>query len=163
MNKWVEKSIRLAAEPGYLDKLHEIYPIERGAQRELKPETLAKIKSAVKARKKINLIKTLLNEVKLFPIKDSYVAYLRASSNALTLNPKTANRIGKTLLGMGADAIIQNSIQPKETNRQMGPMFRKSLPKLGFPMLSQSDFMAHHGIAILDGSDNKVKNVTTNI
>lgn len=158
MNKWVEKSIKLAAKPGYLDKLYEIYPMERGMARELKPETVLKIKSAAEARDKIELIKTLLKEVKLFPIKDSYVAYFRKYPKALELNPKTVNRIGDILLGMGSDAIIANSIQPKETNRQMGPMFRKSLPKLGYPMLSQSEFLAHNGIAVLDGSDKALKN-----
>jgi hypothetical protein len=157
MNKWVQKSIELAAKPGYLDKLYEIYPIQRGAERELAPEIIEKIKGAVKRKDKIKLIKALLDGVDLFPIKDSYVAYLRKSPKALDLNPKTVERIGNVLLGMGFEAIVANSIQPKETNRQIGPMFRKSLPKLGYPMLSGSEFLAYDGIAILDGSDKALK------
>lgn len=47
MNEWVGKSIKLAAKPGYLDKLYDIYPIQRGAVRELNPVVLKKIKSAL--------------------------------------------------------------------------------------------------------------------
>jgi hypothetical protein len=71
MNKWVEKSIVLAGKPGYLDKLYEIYPIQRGVARELDRPTLKKIKAACRSKNKITLIKTLLAGVELFPVKDS--------------------------------------------------------------------------------------------
>ncbi len=41
MNKWIQKSIKLANSQGYLDKLFEIYPIETGTPRQI-PETLKK-------------------------------------------------------------------------------------------------------------------------
>ena len=130
MNKWVQKSIDLAAKPGYLDKLYKIYPIQRGISRDLKAETVKKIRNATKSKNKIELIRTLLAEVDLFPIKDSYIAYLRKSPKALESNPKTAERIGGTLLEMGFEAIIENSGQPKETDRQSDRCFADSSQSL---------------------------------
>jgi hypothetical protein len=158
MNKWVEKSIKLAAEPGYLDKLYEIYPIQRGAARELNLVVLEKIKAACEKKDKVELIKTLLKGVDLFPIKDSFVAYLRRSPSALELNPKTTDRIGSLLLNMGFEAIIANSVEAKETNRQIGPMFQKSMSRLGYSVLLEDEFMKYDGIAVLQGSDKSLKN-----
>lgn len=158
MNLWVKKSISLAAQPGYLDKLHSVYPMDVSGFREIPPETQKRIKKALASKNRKALVNVLLNELELFPIKDSYVAYLRKSKDAIDKNPKTAKRLGDRLIKMGFDEIIKTSIQPKETNRQIGPLFRNWLKTQGFKVLSSKDFLVHtRGVAMLDGSDKALK------
>lgn len=157
MNKWIKKSIELANSPGYLDNLYNVYPMEVGAVRSISTEILKKIKIAYKKGDKLNLIKILLKNLDLFPIKDSYIAFLRRNPEALDINPKTVKRIGKRLLEMNYEEIIKASTQPKETNRQIGPLFRKWLPSLGYSILREDEFLKTKQIAFLGGSDKYLK------
>lgn len=157
MNKWIKKSIELANGPGYLDNLYDVYPMEVGAVRSIPAETLEKIKIAYKKGDKLNLIKILLKNLDLFPIKDSYIAFLRRNPEALDINPKTVKRIGERLLEMDYEEIIKASTQPKETNRQIGPLFRKWMPSLGYPILGEDEFLKTKQVAFLDGSDRYLK------
>ena len=60
----------------------------------------------------------------IFPIKDSYVAYLKRDKTAIERNPNTVNRISSMLYEMGWDEILDKLTVPKETNRQIGPLFK---------------------------------------
>lgn len=57
---------------------------------------------------------------------------------------------------MGLDKIYERASEPKETNRQIGPMFRAWLRKktLGISPVGLTDFLANDDDAILDASDN---------
>ena len=44
MNKWVEKSIKLAKGRGYLDKLSKVYPVASNIIRELSVSEIEEIK-----------------------------------------------------------------------------------------------------------------------
>lgn len=126
--------------------------------RTISPKTQKEIKDAVEKNDHKKLILALIDtEVELFPIKDSYVAHLRADFSALDKNPETLRRIGERLVKMGFDEIIRASTQPKETNRQMGPLFRKWINKLGYPCLDKDEFLKHQGPALLNGSDKTLK------
>ncbi|MBQ8140857.1 MAG: restriction endonuclease [Clostridia bacterium] len=126
MNIWTRKSVELAARENYLDALYEIYPISPNSRRELSSEIQRNIEDAFISRDNERLVKNLL-EAELFPIKDSYVAYLRKDPSAITRNPQMINRIAETIYAMGYDAVIEKCTEPKESNRQIGPMFKNWL------------------------------------
>jgi len=153
MNVWTKKSIELANSPKYLDKLYGVYPMDVGGTRAIPRPILKRIERAVKRGNKSVLVRTLLKELDLFPIKDSYVAFLRRYPGAIDTNPKTVERLGNRLLAMGYKEIIKASTQPKETNRQIGPLFRRWLSSTGYPVLGEKEFLGHKGIALLNGSD----------
>ncbi len=56
-------------------------------------------------------------------------------------NPQTVNRIAGNLYHMGFDAIIEKCTAPKETNRQMGPMFKNWIARgvIGVPILNHPE------------------------
>jgi hypothetical protein len=160
---WVEKSIELANKPGYLDNLYAVYPMEAGQIRELQATVLKDIRKSFDMGDKLSLIKILLKNLDLFPIKDSYIAFLRKNPSALDINPKTVDRIGRRLLRMGYEEVIKASTQPKETNRQIGPLFHKWLPTLGYPVLPEEKFISYKGTAFLEGSDKYLKDFSNRV
>lgn len=162
-SQWAKNSIELANNPGYLDDLYGVYPMEVGEIRYIPKTTLSGIKVAYKKGDKLSLIKILLKNLDLFPIKDSYIAFLRRNFDALDINPQTVKRIGGRLFDMGYEEIIKVSMQPKETNRQIGPLFRRWLPSLGYPILSEEKFLPYKGAAFLDGSDKHLKDFSNKI
>jgi putative type II site-specific deoxyribonuclease len=62
----------------------------------------------------------LLLEQEVFPIKDSYVAYLRRDRSAIERNPNTVTRIENTIVNMGLVNVLREITRPIEANRQMG-------------------------------------------
>ena len=123
MNIWTERSIELANQRNYLDLLFKIYPLSVNLKRELSEETIEEITRYFDSKDSNKLLNTLLNQ-DVFPIKDSYVAYLRKDKSAIDRNPNTVNRIMGMLYEMGIKEIIEKTSAPKETNRQIGPLFR---------------------------------------
>lgn len=155
MNIWTEMSIEFANQKNYLDELYKVYPISPNLRRELAPNLQSSIDIAFQNRDNELLIKNLL-QLELFPIKDSYVAYLRRDPSSIKRNPQTVNRIAGTIYEMGYDIVIEKCTEPKETNRQIGPMFKYWLNKgtLGVPVYkSISDFLR-------DPNENAVLNVS---
>jgi hypothetical protein len=65
-----------------------------------------------------------LLDLDLFPIKDSYIDFLRKDKDALRRNPNTVQRIAGSLFQFGLHEILEMCREPKETNRQIGPMFK---------------------------------------
>jgi hypothetical protein len=155
MNEWIEKSIELANSPGYLDRLHEIYNVTSEARRKIPAEVGEVLRRAYKGKDKVALVKALLDLDK-FPIKDPYVAFLRKTRKKdefLIYNPQTVERIAKRLFSMSFDAVIEGAEEPKEFNRQIGTLFGKWLQSLGHPLLHESEFFDHQGLALLRASD----------
>ena len=115
----------------------------------------------MREKKKDNdlLIRQLL-KLDLFPIKDSYIAYLKRDSSAIDRNPRTINRICGRLYEMGLDKIYERCSEPKETNRQIGPMFRDWLKRksLGIEPVSLEEFLSNDKDAILDAGDKAMMN-----
>lgn len=161
MNIWTEMSIEFANQRNYLDELYKVYPISPNLRRELEPDLQRKIRTAFDNRDNEQLIKNLL-ALELFPIKDSYVAYLRRDPSSIKRNPQTINRIAGTIYEMGYDAVIEKCTEPKETNRQIGPMFKYWLNKgtLGVPVYKNvSDFLRKpKENAVLNVSDAEMAN-----
>jgi Tsp45I type II restriction enzyme len=155
MNEWIRRSIEVANGRGYLDRLHEVYPVTREAERELPPEVKAELRAVYDRRDNSALLAVLLKLPK-FPIKDPYVAFLRKKEAFLALNPRTVERIVKYLYSMGFERMTEGIEEPKEFNRQIGTLFKRWLPKMGYPVLGEDEFRRHRGIGLLKGSNGEL-------
>lgn len=147
-------SIEYASQRSYLDDLFHVYPTIPEGIRDIDNGLWKEIEKAFKNRDNIGLLENLL-KLELFPIKDSYVAYLKRDKGALQRNPATADRLAGRLYDMGLDEIFSRSSEPKETNRQIGPLFKRWLrnKSLGVEPLKLEAFLKAEGNAVLDGSD----------
>ncbi len=159
MNWWTEQSVEFAQQRNYLDELYKVYPITTNLRRELSDEQETSIKRFFANRDNVNLVSKLL-DLDLFPIKDSYVAYLKRDRTAIKRNPETINRIAGNLYQMGIDSIIEKCTEPKETNRQIGPMFKRWIEekRLGVPVLKDcKQFLTYEDNCVLNLSDAQMK------
>ena len=161
MNIWTKMSIDFANQKNYLDELYKVYPISPNLRRNIDTGLQKNIQIAFDNKDNENLVRSLL-ELELFPIKDSYVAYLRKDKSSIERNPQTINRIAGTLYEMGYDTVIEKCTEPKETNRQIGPMFKYWLDKgtLGVKVYKNiSDFLNDSNEnAVLNVSDAEMRN-----
>jgi hypothetical protein len=155
LNHWTQLSIEYANQRSYLDDLFHVYPTIPEGIRNIDKEIWNEIEEAFFKKDNALLIKVLL-KLDLFPIKDSYIAYLKRDKNAITRNPRTVNRICGRLYEMGIDKIYERCSEPKETNRQIGPMFRSWIrnKSLGIAPVEIGEFISNENDAILDASDN---------
>lgn len=123
MNKWLRNSISFAMEKNYLDMLYSIYPLVNNDMRIIEQDIKNNIETSYKNQDNQKLIENLLM-LDLFPIKDSFVAFLRRYKKAIELNPKTINRLCSIIYNIPLESLITKCEEPKETNRQIGPMFK---------------------------------------
>ncbi len=158
MNYWLKLSIEYANQRSYLDDLFQVYPTIPEGIRDIDENIWEEVEQAFKNKDNIGLLKSLL-KLDLFPIKDSYVAYLKRDPSAIERNPATVNRLCGRLYEMGLDNIFNRCSEPKETNRQIGPLFRRWLNKksLGIQPVKLEEFLKTKENAILDGSDAEMK------
>ena len=82
MNIWTNKSIELANQRNYLDLLFKIYPMSVNLRRELKKKDIDDIKKYFNNKDSKNLLNVLLAQ-EIFPIKDSYIAYLKRDKSKI--------------------------------------------------------------------------------
>ena len=159
MNEFMKQSIEYAQKKTYLDDLFKVYPTTPNDSRKIDDTLWKKIEESYKTKKHKELIKNLL-ELELFPIKDSYVAYLKGDKNAITRNPKTIKRLASEILEMDLQQLFDKCSQPKETNRQIGPMFKNWIRNtdFGIPLMSLDEFSNISNDGILDGSDKEMQN-----
>lgn len=157
MNRWTDLSIQLANQRNYLDELFRVYPTIPGGIRQIDEGLWGRVETAFHRQENLPLVRALL-ALELFPIKDSYVAYLRRDPSSIERNPETINRIAGRLYEMGLPSIHETCSQPKETNRQIGPMFKEWIRKgsLGVPFLKLDRFQECCGNAVLDASDQEM-------
>jgi hypothetical protein len=141
-DKWLQKSIKLANDGNYLDRLQdEIYDVQPAEDRELDPDAVKQAKKAYKKNDYEDLVKAFI-EFDKFPYSDTYTAYLRhAEKDVFKRNPETVKRIGKRIEKMGIETALARSSQPKESNRQMGGKFEKWLRHTEYDDISYQKFM----------------------
>jgi len=158
MNHWTDLSIEYANQRNYLDDLFRIYPTIPDGIREIDEKCWDKIEKYFNLQNNVELIKSLL-QCDLFPIKDSYVAYLKRDKAAIERNPQTINRLAGRLYEMGLDKIYERCSEPKETNRQIGPLFKRwiNAGALGIKPVSLCEFISSNDNAILNASDAEMK------
>ncbi len=154
MNYFTELSIELANQRDYLDQLFKVYPLKPDSIRDIDKCIWEQIEVSYNNNDNLSLINALL-QLDLFPIKDGYVPYLRKDPSAIKRNPQTINRICGRIRELGLDKVFEKCSEPKETNRQMGPLFRRWINSgvLGVNPVSLDVFMSNNDNAILDGSD----------
>jgi hypothetical protein len=154
MNYWTELSIEYANQRNYLDELFRIYPCIPEGIRDIDQTKWEDVEQAFQNRDAVELLKSLLR-LKLFPIKDPYVAYFRRDQSALSRNPATVARLAGRLYELGLNEIYASCSQPKEMNRQIGPLFHRWLQArhLGVELLEEQQFLSTNDNAILAGSD----------
>ena len=160
MNYWTDLSFQFASQKNYLDELYKVYPISPNLRRELPAEKCSAIEKSYINKNNVELIKELL-DLKLFPVKDCFIPYLRKDKTAIDRNPNTVNRIAGNLYSIGLDKIFEKCSEPKETNRQMGPMFKNWLKSgvLGCKIYDkENDFLSSAENSIYLVSDAKMKN-----
>lgn len=158
MNHWTKLSIEYANQRNYLDDLFKVYPTIPEGIRDIDKNLWKNVEKAFTEKDNIALLENLL-KLDLFPIKDSYVAYLKRDKEALKRNPATVNRLCGRLYEMGLDEIFSKSSEPKETNRQIGPLFRRWINQksLGIKPIKIDKFIATKDNAILDAGDAEMK------
>ncbi len=159
MNYWIQLSIEYANQRSYLDDLFYVYPTIPEGIRNIDQDIWKDIERAFNQKNNIELLTSLL-KLDLFPIKDSYVAYLKRDKSSIEKNPATVNRLCGRLYEMGLDNIFKHCSEPKETNRQIGPLFKRWLNKkaLGIKPVRIDEFLKTENNAILYGSDAEMRN-----
>ena len=163
MDYWTSLSVEYANQRNYLDDLFTVYPTIPEGIRDIDKALWSNVESAFKRSNNTKLLRNLL-KLKLFPIKDSYVAYLRRDPSAIERNPSTVNRLCGRLYEMGLNGIYEKCSEPKETNRQIGPLFGEWLRKktLGADILDADKLISNKENAILDGTDKEITNFAQN-
>jgi hypothetical protein len=159
MGYWTDLSIELANQRNYLDELFKIYPMSAVETRDIDENLWQHIEDSFNARNDISLLTHLLH-LDLFPIKDSYVEYLKKAPNALQRNPHTINRLCGRFYDMGLDEIFEKCSRPKYTNRQAGTLFKLWLANGGLDIkpIGINEFQKNEENAVLDVSDAETKN-----
>ena len=154
MNYFTELSIELANQKDYLDQLFSVYPLSPDSIREVDPYLWKRIETSFNANNNNALFRALL-DLKLFPVKDGYVPFFKKDPSAINRNPNTVNRICGRVRELGIDKLYERITQPKETNRQMGPLFRRWIESgvLGLRPVPEHEFSKNQSNAILAGSD----------
>lgn len=155
MNLWTQKSIELATQRDYLDQLYRVYPMSVNLRRELAQNVQNEIRTHLDNKDGKKLLNILLKQ-EIFPIKDSYVAYLKRDKTAIERNPATVSRLAGMLIEMGFDEILDKTTVPKETNRQIGPLFKKwiSSGALGVSVTDNAEeFLQYQGNIVFNASD----------
>lgn len=163
MNYWTNLSIEFANQKNYLDELFKVYPTIPNCIRCMDENLWGSIEKHFNNRNNYELVDALLN-CELFPIKDSYIAYLRKDHSALDRNPQTINRIAGALYDMGLNKIYEKCCEPKETNRQIGPLFKRWIASgaLGIIPVPLKEFISSNNNAILNASDFEMLNWAKN-
>lgn len=158
MNNFLKQSIDYANQCNYLDNLFKVYPTIPEDIRDIDNNKWESVIKAFNTKDNRLLIESLL-KLDLFPIKDSYVAYLKRDKNSITRNPATIDRLSGRLYDMGLNKIFEKSSEPKETNRQIGPLFKNWLNSgvLGVDKCSVDKFLKSTKNVILDASDHEMK------
>ena len=143
MNHWTKLSIDFANQRNYLDELFRVYPTIPDSIRDIDEEKWKEVEKVFGGKDDVVLLRSLL-KLKLFPIKDSYVAYLKRDKESILRNPKTVKRLCLCLRDMGLDKIWEKCSEPKETNRQIGPLFGNWLKKVNSVCLCLTDKNLHN-------------------
>lgn len=159
MNYWTQLSIDYANQRNYLDDLFSVYPTIPNGIRDLDEDLWKKVETSFNSQNNKELVENLL-KLELFPIKDSYVAYLKRDKSSIERNPKTVDRLSGRIYEMGLEKVFERATEPKETNRQIGPLFRRWLNKgsLGIKPVPLNEFLSNNENAILDAGDNEMMN-----
>tara|TARA_B100001564_G_C20664819_1_gene683250 strand:- start:200 stop:1000 length:801 start_codon:yes stop_codon:yes gene_type:complete len=166
MNRWIKRSLYVANNPNYLDNLYRVYPIQQSGTRPLNAGLWTQIEREYNAGNWEMVIELLIDSRNdIFPIKDGYVGFWRQDKSTISSNPGQVQRIATILSSMTFEGMKKACSRPKESNQTIGPMFRnwykQASNSLGIPVMDLATFQATSRDAILDGSDDVLKQYAT--
>jgi hypothetical protein len=129
VNLWTMKTLKLAEEGDYLDKLLEIYPAELPPNRPLRENIKKEIKNLYEAGKYEDLVNLLLDLDRPFPVEHPYAALLRylgkgQRKKVMERNPQVVKALADLLASLGPNNIIKGIERPKDINRVLGNAFK---------------------------------------
>ncbi len=158
MNYFTQQSIELANQRDYLAQPFTVYPLTPDSMWTISESVWDNVESLFRGNDNIGLFNALLG-LELFPIKDGYVPCFKLDRIAINRNPRTVNRICKRIRELGIEKLYEKCTQPKETNRQMGPLFKRWINTgvLGVRPVTLAEFTSTSEDAILDGTDKQLK------
>lgn len=163
MNYWTEESLNLANQTNYLDMLYKVYPMASNKLRELPKSSADIIRKKFENNDNKEMIKQFIlsskKEKLAFPIKDSYVAYLKRDEDAIDRNPETVNRLSGILYEKGIEESIKSMTKPIESNRQIGPLFKRWIDNgsLGVKITSsENDFINSKENIVFNSNDDEI-------
>lgn len=156
LNHWTQLSIELATQRDYLDQLYRIYPMAPDAVRELPQGGWAQVECAFEGRDNATLLRALL-QLPLFPIKDSYQRFFKHDPRAIERNPRTVARLMGRVRELGLNEVRRRCEEPKETNRQIGPLFRQWIKAGGSGLnpVPIEEFAGSSDDAVVDDSEHR--------
>jgi hypothetical protein len=159
MNHWTNLSIEYANQRSYLDDLFVVYPTIPDGIRTVDNLIWSNIEAAYKLKDNEKLLYNIL-KLDLSPVKDSYIAYLKRDPSSIERNPQTINRLCGRLYELGLEKLYERATEPKETNRQIGPFFKRWINKktLGIAPVKLEVFVENDKNAVLDASDAEMLN-----
>jgi len=159
MNEWAAKTVTLARDSDYLDKLYEVYPNEPLA-REVSQSAIERVEQYYKESDFESLLNQLLDFEK-FPYKDSYISFLRKDRDAIKRNPATVKRICDILYEMGINGIKEGVSQPKEANTRRGQQFRNWLYRKFKAEKIDNFKKTTNAVVLLDAKERQAKDFCT--
>jgi len=129
VNLWTMKTLKLAEEEDYLDKLLEIYPAGLSPERPLPEDIRKEIKELYEAGRYEDLVIRLLDLRHPFPVEHPYAALLRhldrsQRMSVIKRNPQIIKVLANILASLRLDNIIRGVERPKDINRALGAAFR---------------------------------------
>lgn len=129
VNLWTMKTLKLAEEGDYLDKLLEIYPAGLPPERPLPEVIREEIKELYEAGRYEDLVIRLLDLRHPFPVEHPYAALLRhldrsQRMSVIKRNPQIIKVLANILASLGLNNIIRGVERPKDINRALGAAFR---------------------------------------
>lgn len=152
LNIWVRRSIELFETTNYLDKIHEVFPLQSARPERLNDKLRRRIITAHQGRKTLELLDILQNEVK-FPYDEPLWFLIKNIQDCLNNSPNQIKRIADSLYSMTAEETVIRLESAPKLNTQMGPMFSNWL-KNNFKFLNVDDFRdSTSGIFILNSSE----------
>ena len=136
LNEWTEKTLNLATNGNYLDRLLEIYPAELPPRRSLPDDIKKEIINYYQKGKYEDLVILLidLNDNYPFPIEHPYAALLRHLNKRerhiiIRRNPKVIKTLANLLVSLGLNDIIKGVERPEDINRTLGAAFKNWVEK----------------------------------
>ena len=151
----ITKSKNLATDPGYIDKLSEIYNVSSVVKRDYPQQTLDEIVELHKAKNNLELVAKLL-KLEKFPFDDINTGFFREFPGALSTNPKTVARIANRLYQYDTDELLNLILQPKVDNRRMGELFHNWLQSRNYSKVQWDTFKQMDSVFDLDGNERRV-------
>ena len=133
-----------------------MYPASQNLPRQIDQAMWNRVADAARADNDSELLNALLDP-DLFPIRHPFVAYMRKDGGSVRRNPRTVQQIASELRGYDMEQLWRMCSAPKETNRQIGPMFGRWVGSAALRGAlrceSIEEFRRGHGNRYLIGSD----------